>query len=183
MQSFEYRYIITHLRKIAGACKTGRAGTDHGNLAAVFRLCTHRFDVVLKRVIRHEPLQFSDGDRLALDAPDAFALALGLLRTDTAADRRKRAGFSDHLIGLFNVSFFYFMDKCRDIDGYRTSLDAFCILAVEASFRLFHCLFFVVTEADFIKICRTDLRILLPYRYFFQHISHYSSPPQCPHPP
>ena len=167
MQGFEYRYIIAHLRQIAGACKTGRAGTDHGNLVSVLRLCTHRFDIVLKCVIRHEPLQFSDGDRLALDAPDAFALALGLLRTDTAADRRKGAGLSDHLIGLFDVSFFYFMDKCRDVDRYRTSLDAFRILAVEASFRLFHRLFFIVTEADLIKIRRPDFRILLSYRYFF----------------
>ncbi len=87
-----------------------------------------------KRVIRHEPLQFSDGDRLTLDSADALALALALLGTDTAADRRKRTGLSDHLIGLFDVSFFYFMDKCRDVDRYRTSLDAFRILAVEASF-------------------------------------------------
>ena len=61
---------------------------------------------------------------------------------------RKRAGLSDHFVCLFNVSFFYFVDKRRDIDRYRTSLDAFRILAVEASLRLFHRLFFIITEAD-----------------------------------
>ena len=56
------------------------------------------------------------------------------------------------LICFFKVSFFYFMDKCRDIDGYRTALHTFCIFTVEAAGSFFHCFFFIISKTYFIKI-------------------------------
>ena len=150
---------------------------------AVHSLSTFWFDIVLKCIISNETLQFSDRNRLTFDSTDTFSLTLGFLRANTSTDSRKCTGFTNDLVSFFNVSFFYLMDKCRNVDGYRTTLDTFCILTVKASCSLFHCFFFVITETNFFKVCCTYFWILLSYRYFFHHISHYSSPPQCPHPP
>ena len=71
-----------------------------------------------------------DENSLALDAADALAFTLALLRAHTAADRRKCGGFSDHLCSLSIVSFCYFFYKCRTIDLDRASLNASRIFAV-----------------------------------------------------
>ena len=183
VECLKYGHLIPHFGQIACACQSGRTGTDHGNFMSVHFFSALRLDVMFQCIICNKPLQFSDGYRLAFNAADTDTLTLRLLRADTSADCRKSAGFSDYFISLFDISFFNLMNKSRNINGYRTSFDAFGIPAVQTSLCLFHCLFLIVSKTNFIKICRTYFWILLSDRHFFQHISHYSSPPQCPHPP
>ena len=183
VERLEYSHVISHLRQISRTGQSCRAGTDDCHLVAVHCLRSYRLDIMLKRVICHESLQLTDRYRLALDPADTLTLTLGLLRADTSADRRKRAGLSNHLICFFDISCLHFADEARDINGYRTSCDTFRILAVNTSCRLFHSLFHIVSEANLLEVRRTYLRVLLSYRHFLQYICHYSSPPQCPQPP
>ena len=166
MERLKYSHIVSHLRQVARTGKTGRAGTDHSHFMSVLCLRADRLDVILKCIVSHKSLQFSDGHRLALNAADTFSFALGLLRADTSADCRERAGSSDHFVRFLDISFLYFMDERRDVDRNRTALDTFCILAVEASRCLFHRLFQIIPEADLIKICRAYFGILLSDRNF-----------------
>ena len=120
---------------------------------------------MLKRIVRNEPLQLSDGNRVALDAADTFALALGFLRTDTSADRRQRGRLADHLVSLLDISFLHLGDKSRNVDGNRTAGDALCILTVNAACGLFHSLFFIVAVANLLEVCRSFFRVLLSDRH------------------
>src|SRR5699024_6334695 len=133
---------------------------------SVLCLSTNRFNIIFKSIVGNKSLQLSDRHRLAFDSSDAFSLTLGLLRADTSADRRKGAGLSDHLVCFLNITFLDFMDESWNIDGYRTSLDTFCILAVQASRRLVHCFFQIISKTNLVKVRCTYFRILLPYRNF-----------------
>ena len=164
MKSLKNRHLIAKLRQVSGAGKTGRAGTDDSHLVAIALFSLLRFDIVLQGVIRNKTLQFSDGNRLAFDPADTFALALGFLGADTSADRRQGGGLSDHLVGALDIAVFHLGDKARDIDGYRTSLDTFGILTVQAAGSLFHGLLLIVSVTYFFKIRRSDLCVLLSHR-------------------
>ena len=183
MKCLKYSYIVTKFCKVSCTCKSGRARTDHSNFVSVLCLGTFWFDVILKSVICNESLQFSDRNCLAFDSADTFSFTLGFLWAYTSTDSRKCTGFTDYFISFFDISFFYFLDKCRDIDRYRTSLNTSCILTVKTSCSLFHSFFFIISKTNFFKVCSTYFWFLFSYRYFLHHISHYSSPPQCPHPP
>ena len=183
MQCFKDSYIVTKFCQISCTGKSGRTGTDDCNFMTILCLCTLRLNIMLQSVIRNKSLKLSDRNCFTFNTTDTFSLTLGLLWADTSTDSRKGTGLTDHLISLFDISCFYLLNKCRDIDGYRTSLDTSCILTVQTSRCLFHCLFFIVSKTYFFKVGSTYLWFLFSYRYFFHHISHYSSPPQCPHPP
>ena len=83
------RYIISHLGKIACACKTCRAGTDDCDLMTVFDLRSLWFDSILFCAVSYKTLELSDGDRFGLQTADALSFTLGLLRANTAADSGK----------------------------------------------------------------------------------------------
>ncbi len=165
MERLKYCHLIAKLSQIAGTGKPRGAGADDSYLVAIglIRLC--RLDIMLKRIVRNKTLQLSDGNRVALDAADTFALALGFLRTDTPADCRQRGGLADHLVRLLDIALFYLGNKTRDIDGDRTAGDALCILTVNAARSLFHSLFFIVAVADLLEISRSFLRVLLSDRH------------------
>ncbi len=182
MQRFKNRHIIAHLCQIAGTSQTGRTRTDNGHLVILLLGCRLRLDVILPCPVSRKTLQFTNGNRLALDTANTFSFALALLRTYTAADCRKGACFADYLIGLLKISLFNLRNKSRDIYGDRTSFDTLCIFTIKASLCLFHRFFFIITKAHFLEIRRAHLGLLFSYRYFLHHI-HYLSPPQCPHPP
>ena len=57
----------------------------------------------------------ADADRLTLDAADALALALRLLRTDAAADGGKGGGLVDDLIGALVVLLGNLLDELGDL--------------------------------------------------------------------
>ena len=130
MKCLEDRYFIAKFREIACTGKSGRAGTDDSDLDAVCLLRLFRNDPVLSGPVGNKTLKFTDGNSLALDAADALAFTLALLRAHTAADSRECGRFSDHLCSLSIVSFFYFFYKCRNIDLDRASLNASRVFAV-----------------------------------------------------
>ena len=183
MKCFKYRHIISHLCQIACAGESGWSGTDHSYLMTVLFFCTFWFDVMLQCIICHKTLQFSDGYRISFDTTDTLSFTLRLLRADTSTDCRKCGRLSDDLVCFLDISFLYFLNKCRNIDRYRTSFDTFCIFTIQASCCLFHCLFLIISKTNFFKICCTYFWILFSDRYSHHSFCHYSSPPQCPHPP
>ena len=89
MKCLEDGYIVAKFCKVSCAGKTCRAGTDNRDLVAVFLCCRNRFDTVFFCPVSNETLQFTDGNSVAFDSADTFALALALLRTYTAADCRE----------------------------------------------------------------------------------------------
>ena len=61
--------------------------------------------------VGNETLRTTDADSLALDAAHALALALMLLRADTAADGGQRAGLGNHVVGGLKVALGNVFDK------------------------------------------------------------------------
>ena len=159
-------HIISHFCKVARTGKTSRTGTDDCDFMTIFLFCRSWFDSVLFCPVCNKTLQLTDRNRLTLDAADTFSLALTFLRTYTSTYCRKCAGFADHLISCFHISFFYFMDKCRNINGNRAALYTFCIFTVNAACCFFHCFFFVISKTNFFKVLCTNFRSLFSYWYF-----------------
>ena len=170
VQGFKDLDIIAHFGQIAGAGQAGRTGADDGDLFALLLRRALGLDAHFPGGIGHVTLQLADGDRLALDAPDALAFALGLLRTYTSADGRQGGGFADDIVSGLHVAFFYLRDKAGDIDRYGASLHAAGVLAVQAAKGFFFRLFFIVSQTYFFKIGGTHLGVLLPDRDLFHHI-------------
>ena len=56
-------------------------------------------------------LETANADGLALDAADALAFALVLLRADTAADGGQRAGLSDHMVSSLKITLGHMLDE------------------------------------------------------------------------
>ena len=62
------------------------------------------------------------------------------------------------------------MNKCWDIDRYRTALNTSCILTVKASCCLFHSFFLVISKTYFIKILISYVRSLLSDWHFLHYV-------------
>ena len=174
MQCLKYGHIIAQLGQIAGAGQSCRTGADYRYFLALFLCRSLGLYAIGTGPVSHKAFQLADGYRLAFDTADAFALTLALLRTHTAADCRQGAGLGDNLISPCKILLFHLMDKSRDIDGYRASLDAHCIFTIQASARLCYCLFFIISQADFFKIGRPHLCVLLSDRNFFHYVCFHS---------
>ena len=160
MKGLEDGNLVAKLCQITCTGQTCRTGTDDGNLLAIGGLWLLRNITMLSGIVGNETLQLSDGNRIALDATDTLALALCLLRTYTTANSRKCGGLCDDISSLCDLAFLYRMYKCRNINGYWTSLNTLCILTVDTAGCLLHSLFHVISKTDFIKIGCTNLRIL-----------------------
>ena len=165
MKGFKNGYFVSHLCEVARAGKSCRAGTDYSYLDAVGFLRLSRYESVFPGPVRHETLQFSDGDRLAFDAADTFAFALALLRAYTSAYCWQGAGFCYGICRILKFSFFYFCNELWNVDGNRASLDTFGILTVNAAGSFFLCLFLVISQTYFLKIRCPLLWVLFPYGY------------------
>ncbi len=170
MQCLEDCNIIPHLRQITGTGQAGGAGTDHRYFLILLLFRTFRPDTVLSCPVSHETLQLADRNRLSLNAADTLTLTLALLRADTAAYSRKGRSLADDLIGCFDIAFLDLLNKSWNINRNRTSLDTLRILTINTTGGLPHCLFFIISQTYFFKICRTYLRILFTDRYFLQYI-------------
>ena len=164
MKGFIDSHIISHLGKVACACKTCGTGTDDCDLMTVFDLRSLWFDSILLRAVSYKTLELSDGDRFGLQTADALSFTLGLLRANTAADSGKRTRFGDDLISSRKIFFCNFLDKSRNIDTDGASLDAACILAVQTSAGFLYRFLFIISVTDFIKVLGSDKRLLLSYR-------------------
>ncbi len=166
VKSLKHSHLVSHLCQVSRTGQTGRAGTDDSNLMSVGAFRSFRFDVMFQSIIRNEPLQLADGYRFALDPADTFSLTLGFLWTYASADCRQGGSSSDHLICLFNIAFLDFLNKSRNIDGYRTSADALCILAVDAAGSFFHGFLLVISQTNLFKICSAYFWFLFSDRHF-----------------
>ena len=160
MERLKDSHVITHTCKIACAGKACRAGTDDRDLVAVLFSRRFRFDSLFSCAVCNKTLEFSDRNSFAFDAADTFSFALCLLRTYTAADSGKRAGFADDLIRLLKIAFFHFMNEGRDIDRNRTSGHTFGIFTIKAAACFCHGLFLIISEAHLVKIGRPYFGIL-----------------------
>ena len=89
MEGFKDLDLIAHSGQVTCACQAGRAGTDDCDLLVLLLCSRLRLYAVLSCPVGNESFQFADGFRLTLNAEDADAFTLGLLRTYTAADCRK----------------------------------------------------------------------------------------------
>jgi hypothetical protein len=85
---------------------------------------------MLQRPVAHEALQLTDSHRLALDAKNARALTLRLLRTYTTTDRRQRAIYVDSICCSADIALAEVVDKGWDIDIYRAGSNATRIFAI-----------------------------------------------------
>ena len=166
MKGLENSNLISQLCKISGTGQSCRARADNSNLHAVGLLRLFRNNAVFSGPVCHKALQLTNGDCLSLDAADTFSLTLALLWADTSAHSRKGAGLSDGLSCLLKLAVLYLRNKLWNIDGYRTSLDTFCILTVDAAGSFCLGFFLIISHTNFFKIGCSDLWLLLSYWYF-----------------
>ena len=164
MERFKNRHIVAHFGKIARTGKACGTGTDYGNLFAVFLFGSLRLDTVFPCPVRYKAFQFSDRNRISLDAPDTFALALAFLGAYASADCGKCAGLADDLISRFNISRFNLLNKSGNINGNGATFYTLCVLTVNTSFGLAHGLFLIISKTYFFKVRGTFLCILLANR-------------------
>ena len=173
MQRLKNGNFVTHTSQIACTGQTGRACTNNGNLVTVgFRLyCL--LGAVFARVVGNEALQTADGYRLALDAADTVALALALLRADTAADSGQSGGFLDLSSRLEELALGNQSDELRNLNLYRAAGHAGLVLAVQAALCFLDRHFGGVAERYLFEIFIADVRRLLRHRALLRiHIRH-----------
>ena len=94
--------------------RAGGTGTDDSDLVAVGRGGGGFGMYVVAVPVGDKALQTTDADGLALDAADTLALALMLLRADTAADGRQCTGLGNHVIGGLKVALGHMLDEAGD---------------------------------------------------------------------
>ena len=174
VQGLENGDLVALLGQIAGAGQAGRAGTDNGHLHAVggglLGLGVH----VLPVPVGNKALQTADGHRLALNTPDALALALALLGADTAGQSGQGIGGGDDLVGSLEIALGYLMNKLGDAHIDRAALDALGVLAVQAAACLFLGHLFGIAQGNLFEIAGTNLGVLLRHRGLGQsHICHF----------
>ena len=173
VQRLENLHFVAHAGQVAGAGQPGRAAADDGDLAAVAHGGRLHGGAVFEFPVADEAFELAHGDRFALDAQDARAFALALLRADAAADRRQRTVLGDDVGCLLQPPFVQGGDEVGDADAYGAGRHAAGILAAQAA-RSFECgLFEVVAVADLLEIGRTDRRVLFAHRhagYFVCHV-------------
>ena len=128
---------------------------------------------VLAVPVGDEALQTADADGLALDAAHALALALLLLRADTAADGGQGAVLEDLVVSALEVLLADAGDELRDLDIDRAAGHAGRARAIQAAVGLIARHLDGVAKRDFFKILIADVRVLLRDRILFgRHIRH-----------
>ena len=81
--------LIAEFSEVARTGESRRPCADYSDPLPVFLGMVLRFQFVLTRPVCHVALQLTDCNRLSLDAADADAFALRLLRTHAATNCRK----------------------------------------------------------------------------------------------
>ena len=180
MQSLVNGHLVAQLCQIAGGGQAGRACADDGNLMAVPFGNDGCSVHVLAVPVGHKALQTANSHRLVLDTAGALALALALLRADTAADGRQGRGAVDHLIGGLKVALCNVSDKLRDVDAHGAAGLAGLVLAADAALGLVHSHLGGVAQSNFLKVFVADVGVLRGHGALFGvHIeSHFTFPPE-----
>ncbi len=95
VQCLKDGYAVTLLNQVSCDSESGRTAADDGDALARRRIVGGQAKLsAFTLIVGDEALQVADGDRLALLADDASALALVLLRTDSAGDGGQRVVFA-----------------------------------------------------------------------------------------
>ena len=129
---------------------------------------------VLTIPVRHEPLQTTDGYRLALDAPDAAGFTLGLLGADPAGKGGQGIGGGDDLIGGLEVALDHLGNEFGDPHIHGAAFHALGILAVQAAAGFGHGHLGGIAQGNLSEVPGTDLGVLLGHGGFGKrHICHF----------
>ena len=176
VEGFKNGDVVAHLAEVARTGEGGGAGADDGDTVTVGFGDLDRLLVFLAHVVVcDKALQTADADRLALDASDTLALALLLLRANTAADCGQRIGGGDDLICCVEVALCDLGDEFGDAHGYGAAGAAGHIVAIEAALCFVYRHFGSVAESYLVKILIANQRLLFGHRVLFHlHISHYA---------
>ncbi len=166
MKSFEYRHFIAASCEVTGTGKTGRTGTDDGDFVPVSHGFIDWGDTVLHMVISDEALQTADRNGLAFDGSDTLRLTLILLWANATANSGQTVCTEDYLIRRFEISINNFLNKFRNANIDRTSVDAWLVFAIQATLRFFLSHLGGVTQSHLCEIGISNIRILLRHRDF-----------------
>jgi hypothetical protein len=90
VERLEDRDVVAALGQLTGGGQAGRPGADDGDRLAGGRCARRGASRGAPRPVGDEALEVADGDRLALLAAQAEALALRLLRADAPGDAGQR---------------------------------------------------------------------------------------------
>ena len=128
---------------------------------------------VLAVPVGDEALQAADRDRLALDAADALALALGFLRADAAGQRGQRVGRGHDLISSGEVALCDLGNKFRDADIDRAAFDTQRLLAVQAALCFLDGHLGSIAKGNFLEVLISNVRLLFGHGSLcHRHIRH-----------
>ena len=180
VQGLVDRDLIAQLGEVACGGQAGRTCTDDGDLVAVGLRHDGGSVDILTVPVGYEALQTANADGLVLDAAGTLALALALLRTDTATDGGQGRGTIDDLIGGFEVTLGQMADELGDVDADGAAGLAGLIFAVDAALGLVHGHLGGVAQSHFLKILVADVGVLGGHGTLFGvHIeSHFTFPPE-----
>jgi hypothetical protein len=160
VESFENGDFVSEFGKVAGACESGRTGTDDGDFVSVGRSGNGLLITVISVPVSYETLKTADSNRLAFDAAYALGFALSFLRTYTAADSGKGRGLMDDLIGTLEIAFLDFLNEFGDMDVNGATVNTGHVLAVQAALRFIESYLFCVTDSDLMEVVSTYQGIL-----------------------
>ena len=116
------------------------------------------------RPVGDEPLERADGDRLALLAAQAAALALALLGADATGHAGQGVVVEERLRGAPQVALGDEVDEARDVDPDRAAVDAGRLLALEAALGLGRGQQVAEAQVDLGEVVCADGRVLLRHR-------------------
>ena len=178
MECLENGDFITQLCQVSSTGQAGGARTGDSDLLAVgsglFDLVFHVFTMP----VGNETFQTTDAHGLGLDATDALAFALVLLRTDTTGDCGQSVGGGDNLVSTFKIAFHDLSDEVGDLDVNGAARYAGHMLAVQAAGSFVLCHFYSITSSNFQVVLVTNVGILRRHRVLFRaHIRHNNASP------
>ena len=178
VQRLEHGDVVALLGEVARAGQAAGTRADDGDLMAVGNGLGGGLLHVGVVPVGDKAFETADADRLTLDAADALALALRLLRADTAADGGQRGGLVDDLIGALVVLLGDLLDELGDLHLHGAAGDTGMILAVEAAGGFVKRLLLGVAEGDLQEVFVADVGVLRGHLVLFQtHIRHLTGPP------
>ncbi len=201
VKCLENRDFVTKTSKVGSASQSGRPGANDSNTVAVScgqggggcsfggpggggccsgirreRYCGGAGYLGSKSPVADEALQLTDVNRLTLNAKDARTLALGLLRADAAANRRKQRIESDGGSSAGKVLGANLSDELGNTDRNGARSNARAVFTLEATRCLGSSLLRSEAEADLLEVPGAGFRVLfasLDAGYLICHIRVY----------
>ena len=158
--------VVAELGELAGGGQPGRPGADDADrLAGLGRVARGvSWSPCWLGPVGDEALEAADGDRVALLAAEADALALALLRADPAGDAGQGVVVEERVGRGRQVALAQQLDEARDVDPDRAAVDAVRLRALEAALGLEHRQLVGEPEVDLAEVARPQVGVLLGHR-------------------